>query len=302
MTTATDRHTAGRLAEPIWIREKDVEVAGSRPREGIDIKDLPFFDTERGVMLRAAIGVVTAKAYSPRHHHTFDQVRYFIRGRTKFGKDVISPGDCMYFPEGAYYGPQEAHNGEDCLHITLQFPGPSGIPYPNPVDQRRALEELKAAGGTFEKGIYTSPDGRKQDGFDALLERLTGAPVEYPAPRIDRPVAMHADRYEWQPLADVRGAAIKHLGFFNEAGPNLKLLKLQAGASTPAGTYPWQEVRFVIDGGVIYGGEEFGAISCGYLPADARREETIGAGPDGAVLFVMQLGVPGGERPAFCAL
>jgi mannose-6-phosphate isomerase-like protein (cupin superfamily) len=302
MTTATNRDTAGRLAEPIWIREKDVEVAGSRPREGIDIKDLPFFDTERGVMLRAAIGVVTAKAYSPRHHHTFDQVRYFIRGRTKFGKDVISPGDCMYFPEGAYYGPQEAHNGEDCLHITLQFPGPSATPYPNPFDQRRAVDELKGAGGTFEKGIYTSPDGRKQDGFDALLEHLTGAPVEYPRPRIDRPVAMHTDLYEWQPLEGVPGAAVKHLGFFNEAGPNLKLLKLDAGASTPANTYPWQEVRFVVEGGVIYGGEEFCAISCGYLPADAPREETIGAGPDGAVLFVMQLSVPGGKRPAFSAL
>lgn len=302
MTTATDLDRTGRLSEPIWIRENDVEVAGSRPREGIDIKDLPFFDTERGVMLRAAIGTVTAKAYSPRHHHTFDQVRYFIQGRTKFGKDVISPGDCLYFPEGAYYGPQEAHNGEDCLHVTLQFPGPSGIPYPNPDDQRRAVQELKAAGGTFEKGIYTGPDGHKQDGFDALLEHLTGAPVQYPAPRIDRPVAMRTASYQWEPLPGVPGASVKHLAFFNEQGPNLKLLKLETGASTPAGTYPWQEIRFVIEGSVVYGGEEFGAISCGYLPADKHREETTGAGADGAVLFVMQLAVPGGARPAFCRL
>lgn len=300
MSTTTEASPG--LTAPLWIREEEVQQSGARPRQGIDIKDLPFYDAERGIMLRASIAVTTAAAHSPRHHHTFDQIRYFIEGRTKFGREVVGPGDCMYFPEGAYYGPQESHAGEDCLHVAAQFPGPSGIPYPNPTDQRRAIEELRAQGGTFEKGIYTSPAGRKQDGFDAVLEHLTGRPVEYPKPRIPAPVTMHCANYAWQPLDGQRGVQVKHLAFFNETGPNVKLVKLERGASTPPRTCPWQELRFVVEGSVEYAGKQYDKVSCGYLPADVPHEATVGGGRDGGVLLVIQLPIPGGAAPAFDTL
>jgi hypothetical protein len=301
MSTAT-REDRASITAPTWIRDHEVEENGARPRQGIRLKDLPFFDAERGIMLRAAIAVTAADAHSPRHRHTFDQVRYFIDGRTTFGSDVVGPGDCMYFPEGAHYGPQVAHEGEDCLHVAIQFGGPSGIPYPNPADQRRAVEELKAAGGTFEKGIYHAPDGHRQDGFDAVLEHLTGRSVEYPRPRIPVPVTMRGAAYAWRPLDGRPGVEVKDLGYFNECGPNIKLLRLAAGASTPPRSCPWQELRFVVHGSVEYAGERYDTVSCGYLPADVAHEATTGAGAEGGVLLVVQLSAPGGPAPAFDTL
>ena len=43
--------------------------------------------------------------HSPRHRHTFQQVRFLVGGKMKYGREVYEAGDCLYIPEGAYYGP-----------------------------------------------------------------------------------------------------------------------------------------------------------------------------------------------------
>jgi hypothetical protein len=284
------------ISGPIAIRADDVPWNGPGNRVGIDIKDMPFFDAARGITLRASVAITRAGAYSPRHHHAFSQVRYFITGHTRFGKETFGPGDCIYFPEGAFYGPQTGD--EDCFHIALQFPGPTGIPYPSPEDQRRAVRELSKA-GTFEKGVFKR-DGKNQDSFEAMLEFLTGRPVEYPKPRSPQMVPLHTAHYRWVPLDGVPGVSVKHLAYFNEVGPNIKLVKLEPGASTPPGTSACQQLRLVVDGSATYAGEEFPTVSCFCFPAGDRYAAT--ASDTGATLLVVQLASPEGDPPPFCAI
>ena len=112
----------------------------------------------------------------------------------RYGKEVYSVGDCLYLPEGAYYGPitpvAVKDGGTENMHfVDIQFEGPSGIPYPDPeavINAQRAL----AKRGTFEEGIYTPESGRKRDAYEAILEELTGEPVNYPPSRLDTYVVM----------------------------------------------------------------------------------------------------------------
>src|SRR4051812_9641085 len=48
-----------------------------------------------------------ASYHSPRHRHNFEQIRYVIAGSATYGPLQAEPGDCIYFPEGVYYGPQD---------------------------------------------------------------------------------------------------------------------------------------------------------------------------------------------------
>ena len=44
---------------------------------------------------------------TPRHHHTFEQIRYSVDGALNYAKGKDLPeGWIGYFPAGAYYGPQ----------------------------------------------------------------------------------------------------------------------------------------------------------------------------------------------------
>jgi hypothetical protein len=289
----------GTLSQPVVIHESAVEWRDLGPHEGIQIKDLPFSDKERGITLRAAVAMTTASVYAPRHRHTFDQVRYFIKGGTKFGRHVYGPGDCVYFPEGVFYGPQTPHEDSDCVLIAVQFSGPSGIPYPHPPELAAAIREL-ASRGSFEKGVYKPAGGRPEEAFNAVMRHLTGHDLRYPEPRYDDIVGMHAANYRWLPLPQAPGASVKHLGYFNEAGPNIKLLQLERGAETPAGNAPCQQLRFVVEGEVAYEGRTYGPVSCLYFPAHTPYAAT--SSPSGAVQLVIQLAAPDGSPPPYCYL
>jgi hypothetical protein len=63
---------------------------------------------------------------------------------------------------------------------------------------------------------------------------------------------------------------VRHLGRFNEVGPDVKMLKISAGAELPAAAIPFQQARFIVDGGVEYSGEEYPGISFAYIPPDAE--------------------------------
>ena len=46
-----------------------------------------------------------------------------------------------------------------------------------------------------------------------------------------------------------------------QRGPDVKMLKLAAGADIPAPAIPFQQARFIIDGGVEHSGHEYPGIS-----------------------------------------
>src|SRR5581483_4159584 len=60
--------------------------------------------------------------FSPRHRHPWDQIRLCLEGKIPIARGLlVEAGEIAYFPEGAYYGPQEG--GEDRIVVLLQFGG-----------------------------------------------------------------------------------------------------------------------------------------------------------------------------------
>lgn len=277
-----------RLGEPIAARAEELPWTPLANREGITLRNFPFCRPEAGARLRASIGRLGADIYSPRHKHTFDQVRYMLSGTTMMGDVLHRPGDCGYFPEGVEYGPQTPHDKNTALQITLQFPGPAQIFYPSPEEQDQAVAEL-AEVGRFERGRYYR-DGTDVDSFEALLTHLTGVPTSYPTPRFDEPVLVHCADMDWtdgpQP-----GIARKYVGCFTEVGPHIELLRLEPGSELAISDAGYQEMRFVLDGEVSFRGQEYPAVSGFYCPSylgfDAMRSAA------GAEVLVVRIAGPG---------
>jgi len=225
---------------------------------------ITYFDPERGIGNRVETVRLNPTFVTPRHRHVYDQIRFVVDGELKYGKRRHGVGDFLYFPESVWYGPQE---GQDVQLVDIQFTGPSGIPYLDQDALARARKEM-AEVGSFDDGIYTDPAGRKQDSYVALTEHITGKPVEYPPARYEDYVVVRSNEFPWVPSAVNDGVEVRHLGTFNEIGPDAKLLKIAAGAELPAGSIPFQQARFVIDGTVEYAGEEYPGISFTYIPPD----------------------------------
>jgi len=298
---ASDLAMNGPITCPMVIREDDGVVRGAMHRgDGRRSKHFGFFDREHGIAWRVGMSVYTHERMNPRHKHCFDQIRYYVRGVEKYGRDIFGPGDCVYFPEGVPYGPQTTADGYDeNVRIGMQFSGPAAIYYPHLKEIKKAQDELSQI-GRFEKGLYVAPDGHKKDSFETIYERITGQEFKYPSPRYENYVAMHTANYTWEPLDGVRGVTVKHLGYFNEIGPNVKLVKIDAGAATPEGTAQCQQVRIVLEGDVTYQGETYNSISCMYFPARTPYLATSSRG--GATLLVVQRAGPDGSRPPFCLI
>jgi hypothetical protein len=298
--TAADLAFTGPLVEPIVVQDTEVRSrdGGHRP-PGRKSKNFGFYDRERGIGFRAASTYTESSRYTPRHKHGFDQIRYIISGHAKFGRTVYGPGDCLYMPEGVTYGPEDCSVSPERIGLTVQFPGPTRIPFPHPNDTARAMSEL-AKIGQFDKGLFAWPDGRRQDGHEAATEYLLGHAISYPEGRYPDFVAMHSRAYPWMPLENAPGVFVKHLGYFNETGPNVKLLKLEPGASTPKGLAPCQQVRYVIEGDIVFREKSYVPISCMYFPSDVPYEST--SSRSGATLLVVQMASVEGKAPPFCLI
>ena len=77
------------------------------------------------------IGASESAYAVPRHRHNFDQVRYNVRGQIKYGDTVFPTGWVVYFPEGAYYGPQMRE--VDSLTLLGKIVGDLGAAYAVPL-------------------------------------------------------------------------------------------------------------------------------------------------------------------------
>jgi hypothetical protein len=280
--------------DPIPVLKGD----GNRTRKGpIRMTTEAIDDRESGVGLRTfySEGFEGSTFYSPRHRHNFEQIRYMISGEIVYGNQTFGPESCGYFPESVYYGPTK-EEGAGTVYVVLQFPAPSGAPMiTSREDSARASKELRDLGVVFEDGIATWPDGRKQDGYEIVFERLTGMKLEYAPARYDSPIFVEGKNFPWQ-SAGQPGVTYKHLGYFNEIGPCVSLVHLEPGAETEAGKLGCYQVRFVVDGEVEYADQPCPTGSALYYPPDKPYEATTSE-KGGTVLVIQAKPRIGGEAP-----
>ena len=173
--------------------------------------------------------------YSPPHRHTFDQLRFVIEGKTKYGPMRLGSGDFAYFPEGVFYGPTESLS-EDLASCTIQTQGPTWGIFPTDAECALAGPRLQGRGQMDRaSGQFIWNDGRKQDSFEALLEEVQGGPAQYPAARYRAPIQFHTDNFPWLADAITPGVARKALARFNAGGPDVEMLRIDADTTLDAG-------------------------------------------------------------------
>jgi hypothetical protein len=186
---------------------------------------------------------------TPRHRHTFEQIRYTVEGRQNYAPGKYLPeGWLAYFPAGAYYGPQREKEGTT---LTLQF----GEGYLTKEQRDRAQLELGKR-GRFENGVFRANepiDGRKnQDAVEAMFEVIHGRKLEYPEPRYAGPIAIDPSAFAWLPLGE--GISHKPLGSFTERDVRISMVRWDDDASYSLGDGRTHFV-FSLTGTVRVGGE-----------------------------------------------
>jgi hypothetical protein len=277
-------------------------TGGAKHRGGADFKvriqrHMDVSHPESGMNMRCGYSQWIPGPGSPRHRHPFEQVRYILSGTQYYGNRLYGPDTFQYIAEGTWYGPQRIPEGpEPYRQLVFQFPGPSNIYMHKRGEIPAGAEKMRAQGVEFKDGKAHFPDGTVQDGWEAVYEFLTGQKVVYPEKsRFEDPVYMFADQFRWRPTGQ-DGVAAKHLGYFNDCGPALSLLRLEPGASIPRGASDCIDIRINIQGEVEYEGERLGEVSRIYCPPGATHEEITSQG--GATLLVFRLAPPGGTPPA----
>ena len=199
---------------------------------------------------------------TPRHRHTFDQVRYVLKGRYPVAKGVVmEEGSVGYFPESVHYGPQDRPEGLEMM--VCQFGGASGQGFLS-IPQREAANAALAKKGTFKDGVFTWIDEKGQrhnkDGSEACYEEATGKKSVYSKPRYDDIIIMDPAAYDWV-SDDAKGVYTKWLGTFTERDTRLGFIRLDAGATFSAGMQPSIELLFLSKGAVTVQGKEYGERS-----------------------------------------
>ena len=269
-------------------------VQGGIGREGsLATKQLPLDTGVPGVQLEFSWNSYGTGYSTPRHRHTFDQYRYALEGRRMIEDGFLVPGECGFYPEGVYYGPQMQE--EPTIGLGLQFQGLSGLPYLTHVDLRNARKALEAEGGTFKEGIYSKvmPDGHKinKDSHAACTEYLTGEKLEFPEGRFEKPIVMRPQGHPWIGDRKLPGVEHKRLGMFGGSG--IRLTRLAPGAKIPARREEDAEIRYLIEGSITYdgktwrGGKTQDAGTYMFFQPGADVGEITA--PEGGLFFVIEL-------------
>jgi hypothetical protein len=199
-----------------------------------------------------------------------------------------------YFPEGVFYGPQAQLT--DSAGFVMQFPGVSGFPFHSRLDTERGRQLVRAAGGRFDDGICVWPDGRRQDAHEALMEAIYGKEAAYPPPAFAEQVWMNTTNVPWLPSA-IPGVSVKKLGYFHQRGPAIQMIKLEPGASTPAGKTGSFMIRYIFEGEADYDGKACPAVSNLYYPPNASYEGLMSATGCTILSVELQAQIPGTTEP-----
>lgn len=187
--------------------------------------------------------------HTPRHRHNYDQIRYVMSGSVNYGEGFEVPAGAVgYFPEGTYYGPQNIV--DDPVTLSLQFGGASGDGMLSYRQLEQGFESLRSL-GEFQGGVFVRNEGdgkRKQDGYEAVWEHVTGRKLAYAKAQYERPIVMLPENY---PLLQVDAAGSVRralLGTFTARGTVLEYLSLAAGAEHDLAPVADLRLVFVISG------------------------------------------------------
>jgi len=266
-------------------RGRGVNGAGS---PDLNVVQFPIDTGIPEINLRFGYDQIGDGFFTPRHRHNFDQFRYVVSGEMNMAKDTdLQQGECAYFPEGTYYGPLTQKGPVGLL--VMQFPGPNGAYRIRDAEKKIAMEELKAAGGFFEDGVYKlhTTDGRKynKDSYEAVWEHHMDRPIAYAAPRYSTPVVMRPKGFRWMPDARRPGVEVKHLGAFNEYRTSVALWRIAPGTTIASEVLSAPQVRCVVSGGTSYEGRELDHLACYYIPEGLPTAPI--ESPHGAELLVI---------------
>lgn len=199
-----------------------------------------------------------SERFSPRHRHNFDQIRFALKGDMSMGKaKALKEGHVGYFPEGTYYGPQFSKPGdEERRGMVVQFTGAGGNLYLSTEQQREGQKALLAF-GRFEKGVFIRERGegkRKQDGFEAIWEHMTGRKLVYPPQRYNEPVFIDPKSFAYKPTG-APGVSRKLLGVFSERETRIEVYRVEPGAVWHVPAEDANRLAFVFAGSGSCGGE-----------------------------------------------
>jgi hypothetical protein len=257
-------------------------------------RDFSVHDPEGGVTYHSSYGESQPGPGSPRHHHSFEQIRFVLSGEHEYARKNYGAGWLGYFPEGVFYGPQA--QVKEGGQFVMQFPGPSGAPFHSRFDTERGRKLVLAAGGRFEDGIAVWPDGRKQDAHEALMEAIYGKDAEYPPPAYAEQVWMNTTNVPWMEN-EIPGVSTKRIAYFNQRGPAVQMIRLEPGASIPAGKTGAFMIRYVFEGEAEYAGSPCPAVSNLYYPPNAAYEGM--SSETGATILSVELQaqIPGTKIP-----
>ena len=252
-------------------------------------KRLPLETGVPGLTAEYSMSLVPEGYFTPRHRHNFDQIRYTLTGVQSTGHGDLGPGECGYFPEGAYYGPQKQEG--ECTTLVLQFQGASGLHLLSNEEMNATYQKMIAAGATFENGIYKAvgPNGRRinKDSYLAIWEEHEGKKLTFPQPRYRVPTMMIADNYSWVPDRKRRGVETRHMGTFTEHRTAIGFFRLTPGAAIPARRREDAELVYLLEGSMNYGGRGWGPGTYMYVKPGARLDAM--SSETGATFFAITL-------------
>lgn len=202
--------------------------------------------------------------HSPRHRHNFEQYRYMIKGQADYPEGKLTDGVLGYFPEGAYYGPQQNITGDI---VIVQFGGASGSGFVDRKQMKTAFQELQSKNvGVFKDGTFYRNSGAEgtqmQDGNEAIFEQIHQRPMVYPAAQYATPILMDTNAHPWMPLEGIPGVAERALGTFSSCKFRAACYKLDAGAKFVAAG---RGVYMVLSGKGALESEPYSAFTSIYL-------------------------------------
>lgn len=278
--------------KPVMLNVADFPWDSVKRGRKINIqrKLLPLDTGIPGVTVELSYMLVPDTYAVPRHRHNCDQIRYIIDGVQSIGKgqDMV-PGECGYFPEGVYYGPQEQKG--DCTCLLMQFQGPSGERLLTSAELDETYNRMIAAGAVFENGIWR---GRKEDGspqnkdsYVAIWEEHEQRKISFAKPRYRAPVMMLPDEFRWVPDPRRPGVEVKHLGTFCEMRTTAQLTRMAPGSTIAAQPPGDAEVRYLTEGAIEVGGKTWTSGTYWYLPSGVAAEAI--ASRDGATWLTIGL-------------
>jgi hypothetical protein len=220
---------------------------------------------------------------SPRHHHSFQQLRWTEKGSVNFapGRD-IAEGNLGYFPRGTWYGPQRKDGGIT-ISLQLGFGGEHQEAGDSWAKYRKEARKHLDARGTFEGGFYVDVDPetgsrRQRDAFEALYDETsqlkTGEPFTMPPEGYEDAIIIRPNAFAY--FQESPGVERRNLGnFYDHPGRNadlrISMVKLAAGGLYCLGPERAQ-VAWSKTSGLVVDGRTYPELTCLYSSRDEAVE------------------------------